>query len=89
MLLIAVLGLGLNETLQRINAAKNVLAGVANLVAGIIFAVVADVDWPAAGLVAIGRRRRRRRWRCGPPAATGGTASRGGRHRVGRRLALR
>jgi hypothetical protein len=53
-LLIAVLGLGLNETLQRINAAKNVLAGVANLVAGIIFAVVADVDWAAAGLVAIG-----------------------------------
>jgi len=49
-----VLGLGLNETLQRINAAKNVLAGVANLVAGIIFAVVADVDWAAAGLVAIG-----------------------------------
>jgi hypothetical protein len=53
-LLIAVLGLGLNETLQRINAAKNVLAGLANLVAGIIFAVVADVDWAAAGLVAIG-----------------------------------
>ena len=53
-LLIAVLGLGLSETIQRVNAAKNVLAGLANLVAGAIFAVVADVDWAAAGLVAIG-----------------------------------
>ncbi|HEU0214616.1 MAG TPA: sulfite exporter TauE/SafE family protein [Jiangellaceae bacterium] len=53
-LLIAVLGLGLSETIQRANAAKNVLAGLANLVAGAIFAVVADVDWAAAGLVAIG-----------------------------------
>lgn len=53
-LLIGVLGLGLNETLQRINAAKNVLAGVANLVAGVIFAAVAEVDWMAAGLVALG-----------------------------------
>lgn len=53
-LLIGVLGLGLNETLQRVNAAKNVLAGVANLVAGVIFAFVADVNWAAAGLVAIG-----------------------------------
>ncbi|MGH8823551.1 MAG: sulfite exporter TauE/SafE family protein [Jiangellaceae bacterium] len=53
-LLVAVLGLGLNETLQRVNAAKNVLAGVANLVAGVIFTVVADVNWAAAGLVAVG-----------------------------------
>ncbi|HMG28822.1 MAG TPA: sulfite exporter TauE/SafE family protein [Jiangellaceae bacterium] len=53
-LLIGVLGLGLNETLQRVNAAKNVLAGVANLAAGVIFAFVADVNWAAAGLVAIG-----------------------------------
>jgi uncharacterized membrane protein YfcA len=53
-LLIAVLGLGLSETIQRVNAAKNVLAGLANLVAGAIFAVVADVDWAAAGLIAIG-----------------------------------
>ena len=53
-LLIAVLGLGLNETLQRVNAAKNVLAGIANLVAGVVFVVVADVNWAAAGLVALG-----------------------------------
>ncbi|HEX6197030.1 MAG TPA: sulfite exporter TauE/SafE family protein [Jiangellaceae bacterium] len=53
-ILIAVLALGLDETLQRVNAAKNVLAGLANLVAGLIFIVVADVDWAVAGLVATG-----------------------------------
>jgi hypothetical protein len=53
-LLIAVLGLGLDETLQRVNAAKNVLAGLANLVAGLIFVVVADVDWAVAALIAMG-----------------------------------
>jgi uncharacterized membrane protein YfcA len=53
-LLIAVLALGLDETLQRVNAAKNVLAGLANLVAGVLFVIVADVNWAAAGLVAVG-----------------------------------
>ncbi|MGH8775526.1 MAG: sulfite exporter TauE/SafE family protein [Jiangellaceae bacterium] len=53
-LLIAVLGLGLDETLQRVNAAKNVLAGLANLVAGVVFVLVADVNWAAVGLVAVG-----------------------------------
>lgn len=53
-MLIAVLALGLDETLQRVNAAKNVLAGLANLIAAIIFIVVAEVNWAAAGLVAIG-----------------------------------
>lgn len=53
-LLIAVLAVGLDETLQRANAAKNVLGGLANLVAGALFIVVADVNWAAAGLVAAG-----------------------------------
>lgn len=53
-LLIAVLALGLDETLQRVNAAKNVLAGLANLVGGIIFVLVANVNWAAAGLIALG-----------------------------------
>ena len=53
-LLIAVLAVGLDETLQRVTAAKNVLGGLANLVAGVLFIVVADVDWAAAGLVAAG-----------------------------------
>lgn len=54
MLLIAVLGAGLDETLQRVNAAKNILAGLANLVAGLIFVAVADINWVAAGLIAAG-----------------------------------
>jgi len=53
-ILIAVLVLGLNETMQRANAAKNVLAGLANLVAGVLFVIVAEVDWAVAGLVALG-----------------------------------
>ena len=53
-LLLAILGLALEETLQRINAVKNVLAGLANLLAGIIFAIVAPVSWPVVGLIAAG-----------------------------------
>jgi uncharacterized protein len=53
-LFIAVLGLGLDDTLQRTNATKNVLAGVVNAVAALLFAVFADVDWLAAGVLAVG-----------------------------------
>jgi uncharacterized membrane protein YfcA len=53
-LLIAILGLGLDETLQRVNAAKNVLAGLVNGVAALVFILVADVAWAAAGLIAAG-----------------------------------
>jgi uncharacterized membrane protein YfcA len=53
-LLIAVMGLLLDEHLQRINAAKNVLAGLVNLVAAIVFVAVTDVAWQAAGLIAAG-----------------------------------
>jgi uncharacterized membrane protein YfcA len=54
-LLLAILGLGLDESLQRINALKNLLAGSANLVAGVVFAFAAPhVDWTAAGLLAAG-----------------------------------
>jgi uncharacterized membrane protein YfcA len=53
-LLIAVLGLGLAESLQRINAAKNVLAGLVNGVAAVVFIVASDVAWKAAGLIAAG-----------------------------------
>lgn len=52
--LIAVLGLGTVLGLQQVNAVKNVLAGMANLVAGLFFAVFAPVDWTAALLVAVG-----------------------------------
>jgi uncharacterized membrane protein YfcA len=53
-LLIALLGLGLDEGLQRVNAAKNVLAGLVNGVAAVLFVVVADVAWPPALLLAAG-----------------------------------
>jgi uncharacterized membrane protein YfcA len=53
-LLIAILGLGLAESLQRINAAKNVLAGVVNGVAALVFIIVSDVAWEAAGIIAAG-----------------------------------
>jgi uncharacterized membrane protein YfcA len=53
-LLIAVMGLLLDEDLQRINAAKNVLAGLVNLVAALVFIAVTDVAWEAAGLIALG-----------------------------------
>lgn len=53
-LLMAVLGIGIADTLQRHNAAKNVLAMVVNAVAAVLFIVVADVDWVIAGLIAGG-----------------------------------
>lgn len=53
-LFMAVLGLGLDDALQRLNAGKNVLAAVVNGVAGLLFAAVADVDWASAGVLAVG-----------------------------------
>jgi uncharacterized membrane protein YfcA len=53
-MMIAVLGLALPDDLQRVNALKNVLAGLVNLVAGVVFVFVADVDWGAALLIAVG-----------------------------------
>ena len=53
-LLMGILGIGVAETLQRSNAVKNVLAAFVNGVAGVLFALVADVDWAVAGLIAMG-----------------------------------
>jgi uncharacterized membrane protein YfcA len=53
-IIIAILGLALNESLQRMNAVKNILAGLTNLVAAVIFIAVADVAWDAAVLIAFG-----------------------------------
>jgi uncharacterized membrane protein YfcA len=53
-LLLGILGVALPESLQRINALKNVLAGLANGVAALIFAVVADVAWAPAALIGAG-----------------------------------
>jgi uncharacterized protein len=53
-LLLAILGLALPDDLQRVNALKNVLAGVVNGVAALVFIVVADVAWGPAALIAAG-----------------------------------
>ena len=42
------------DDLQRLNAVKIVLTGVANGVATILFILVADVAWEAAALIALG-----------------------------------
>jgi uncharacterized membrane protein YfcA len=53
-LLMAVLGIGLTETMQRNNATKNVLAMLVNLVAAIVFVFRAEMDWTAVALIAVG-----------------------------------
>jgi uncharacterized membrane protein YfcA len=53
-LLLAILGLTVDDQLQRINALKVVLAGLVNLVAGVIFVFAAHMAWGAAGLIAAG-----------------------------------
>lgn len=53
-LLMALLGLFLAESLQRQNGLKNVLAGLVNFVAAIVFVITTHIDWTAAGLVAAG-----------------------------------
>ena len=53
-LLIAIMGIGLAESLPRINAVKNVLALIVNGIAGILFALISDVDWWIAGAIAVG-----------------------------------
>jgi uncharacterized membrane protein YfcA len=53
-MLLAILGLALDEQLQRINALKVVLAGLVNLISGLIFVFAAHVAWGPAGLIAAG-----------------------------------
>jgi len=62
-LLMAVLGVGVDEDLQRLNAVKNVLAAVVNGVAGVLFVVLvqlglggddAGIDWLVVLLIAAG-----------------------------------
>jgi uncharacterized membrane protein YfcA len=53
-ILLAVLRLAFDDDLQRLNAVKNVLAGIANGVAAVLFVAVAHVAWGAAALLAGG-----------------------------------
>jgi uncharacterized protein len=53
-LLLGLMGVLLAESLQRVNAIKNVLAMLANLASGIVFVFVAHVAWLAVVLIAAG-----------------------------------
>lgn len=55
-LLIAAMGALLPEDMQRMNAAKNLLSLIVNIVAAVAYTTVAfdRISWPAAGLIAIG-----------------------------------
>ncbi|MFD4328199.1 sulfite exporter TauE/SafE family protein [Nocardioides sp. NPDC058538] len=53
-LMIAIIGIGVAETLQRLNGLKNVLVAITNGISGLIFALVADVDWKIVALIAVG-----------------------------------
>lgn len=53
-LLLGLMGVAFTDSLQRINAVKNVLAGLVNGVAAVVFICVTHIDWGAAGLIAAG-----------------------------------
>jgi uncharacterized protein len=53
-LVIGLLGVFLTETLQRINAGKNVLVTVVNGAAAVVFVIFADVNWLVVLLIAAG-----------------------------------
>lgn len=53
-ILLTLLAVLVPDDLRRSNAVKNVLAGVVNAVAALVFVVFADVAWIAVGLIAAG-----------------------------------
>jgi uncharacterized protein len=52
-MLVGVMGLLLADPLQRLNAFKNTLTAVVNVVAGAIYAFVAPVSWPVVAVLAV------------------------------------
>ena len=53
-LLIAILGIGLVGSLPYVNAIKNVLATIVNMIAAVVFVIVSQVNWPVAIAIAVG-----------------------------------
>ncbi|GHJ60217.1 UPF0721 transmembrane protein [Nocardioides sp. OK12] len=53
-LLMGVLGIGVADDLQRLNAVKNVLAAIVNGVAAVVFVAVASIDWTIVAVIAVG-----------------------------------
>ena len=54
LMLLGLLGLLVNDVLQRLNALKNVMAGMVNGIAAVLFAFAAHVNWVAALALAVG-----------------------------------
>ena len=52
-MLVGVMGLLLSDPLQRLNAFKNALSAVVNIVAGVIYAFVAPISWPVVAILAV------------------------------------
>jgi uncharacterized protein len=53
-LLVAIMGILFDTDLQRVNAIKNVLTGLVNGVAGVIFIALASPDWTYVVIIAVG-----------------------------------
>lgn len=53
-ILIAILGIMIDDHLQRLNGCKNVLAGSVNAMAAIVFIFTTDVDWRVVAAIAMG-----------------------------------
>jgi uncharacterized membrane protein YfcA len=53
-LLVGLLGVFLTDSLQRVNAGKNVLVTIVNGTAAVIFVIFAHVAWLAVALIAVG-----------------------------------
>jgi uncharacterized protein len=53
-MMLAVLAMATREPLPITNAVKNVVSGAANITAGVTYALVAPVNWAAAGALALG-----------------------------------
>lgn len=53
-ILVSVLGILVDDGLQRLNAAKNVLALTVNGVAAVVFMATTEIDWAVAGTIAMG-----------------------------------
>lgn len=53
-ILLALLGITLDDDLQRLNGVKNVVAAAVNAVAAVVFVIATRIAWPAAGLLVVG-----------------------------------
>ncbi len=51
---LAMIGLAIDDTLARLNGLKQAMGFVTNVTAALYFAGMAEVHWPAAGVMAVG-----------------------------------